>query len=60
MLHQNMGVSGIIRIEEFDAVAADFTAFDPMLQHKFPALEQNIFDINIKPEAILNIDDIAA
>ena len=57
---QNMGVTGIIRIEEFDAVAADFTAFDPMLQHKFPALEQNIFDINIKPEAILNIDDIAA
>ena len=57
---QNMGVTGIIRIEEFDAVAADFTAFDPMLQHKFPALEQNIFDINIKPEAILYIDDIAA
>lgn len=57
---QNMGVTGIIRIEEFDAVADDFNAFDPMLQHKFPALEQNIFDINIKPEAILNIDDIAA
>jgi phosphoribosylformylglycinamidine synthase len=57
---QNMGVSGIIRIEEFDAVSADFTAFDPMLQHKFPALNQTLFDINIQPEAILEIDDIAA
>ncbi|MFZ9847247.1 MAG: phosphoribosylformylglycinamidine synthase [Flavobacteriales bacterium] len=57
---QNMGINGIIRIEEFDAVAEDFTAFDPMLQHKFPALTQTLFDINIKPEPILEIEDIDA
>ena len=57
---QNMGVPDIIRIEEFDAVAEDFTAFDPMLQHKFTSLAQNLFAINIQPEAILEIDDIAA
>ena len=28
---QNMGISGIIRIEEFEKVPADFNAFDPML-----------------------------
>ena len=28
---QNMGISGIIRIEEFEKVAADFNDFDPML-----------------------------
>ena len=57
---QNMGIAGIIRIEEFEAVSADFNAFDPMLQQKFTALTQDIFDINIKPEDVLAIDDIDA
>jgi phosphoribosylformylglycinamidine synthase len=57
---QNMGISGIIRIEEFQRVAADFNDFDPMLSQKYSELNQEIFTINIKPEPILNIDDIAA
>ena len=57
---QNMGISGIIRIEEFQRVAADFTDFDPMLSQKYTELNQDIFTIHIQPEAILNIDDIAA
>lgn len=57
---QNMGISGIIRIEEFQRVAPDFTDFDPMLSQKYTELNQEIFTINIKPEAIINIDDIAA
>lgn len=56
---QNMGIEGIIRIEEFEKVAADFTDFDPMLFQKFSKLNQEIFTINISPEAILEIDDIA-
>ena len=31
---QNMGVSGIIRIEEFYPASEDFTDFDPMLSQK--------------------------
>ncbi|WP_338648156.1 phosphoribosylformylglycinamidine synthase [Flavobacterium sp. KS-LB2] len=57
---QNMGISGIIRIEEFHKVTADFSDFDPMLSLKYAELNQDIFTINVLPEAILDIDDIAA
>ena len=57
---QNMGVTGIIRIEEFEKVTADFTDFDPMLSQKYTELNQEIYTINIKPEPILEITDIEA
>nr|WP_314895641.1 phosphoribosylformylglycinamidine synthase [uncultured Flavobacterium sp.] len=57
---QNMGISGIIRIEEFHKATADFSDFDPMLSQKYAKLNQDIFTINVLPEAILDIDDIAA
>jgi phosphoribosylformylglycinamidine synthase len=56
---QNMGIKGIIRIEEFNSVSEDFSAFDPMLSQKYPKLDQSIFKIDIQPEAIREIDDIA-
>ncbi|MEO5776264.1 MAG: phosphoribosylformylglycinamidine synthase, partial [Flavobacterium sp.] len=55
---QNMGIEGIIRIEEFQKVAYGFTDFDPMLFQKYNELNQDIFTINIKPEPILEIDNI--
>lgn len=55
---QNMGIAGIIRIEEF-VKAEDSDAFDPMLLQEFDALHQDIFTINIAPEAINYIEDIA-
>ncbi len=57
---QNMGVSGIIRIEEFHKASDDSFDFDPMLSQKYTELNQDIFTIHIQPEAILDIDDIAA
>ena len=57
---QNMGVSDIIRIEEFEAISEDFKAFDPMISEKFNGLNQNSFTIDIQPEPILDIEDIAA
>lgn len=57
---QNMGMEGIIRIEEFKKVAADFADFDPMLSQKYNELGQDIYTINIQPEPILDITDIAA
>nr|WP_315234005.1 phosphoribosylformylglycinamidine synthase [uncultured Flavobacterium sp.] len=57
---QNMGISGIIRIEEFHKATAEFSDFDPMLSQKYAELNQDIFTINVLPEAILDIDDIAA
>ncbi|GEL10960.1 phosphoribosylformylglycinamidine synthase [Flavobacterium glycines] len=55
---QNMGIEGIIRIEEFYKASEDFTDFDPMLSQKYTELNQDIFTINIQPEPILEIDDI--
>ncbi len=57
---QNMGIDGIIRIEEFQSVKADFTDFDPMISEKFSALNQDTFTISVQPEPILQIEDISA
>jgi len=56
---QNMGIDGILRIEEFTA-SNEKEAFDPMIFQKFESLNQEIFDIHIKPEAVLDIEDIEA
>ena len=56
---QNMGIDGILRIEEFEKVTTEFSDFDPMLSQKYSELHQDIFTINIQPEAILDIEDIA-
>ncbi|MBO6632728.1 MAG: phosphoribosylformylglycinamidine synthase, partial [Psychroserpens sp.] len=57
---QNMGIDGIVRIEEFESCTADYMGYDPMISEKFNGLHQSTFDIDIEPEAILEIDDIAA
>jgi phosphoribosylformylglycinamidine synthase len=57
---QNMGIKGIIRIEEFKGTSKENTDFDPMLFQKYEQLHQDIFTVNVQPEAILDIDDIAA
>src|SRR5690554_5328974 len=57
---QNMGISDIIRIEEFQAVDKDFKDFDPMISEKYEGLHQDAFDIQINPEPIHEIKDIAA
>ncbi|PVH25286.1 phosphoribosylformylglycinamidine synthase [Sphingobacterium corticibacter] len=57
---QNMGIEGIIRIEEFTPVAPDFADFDPMISQRYPVLKQDLYTIDIAPEPILDIDDIAA
>jgi len=57
---QNMGIKGIIRIEEFKVVDKNHQDFDPMLMQLFEAITQDIFTIDIQPEAVLEIEDIAA
>jgi phosphoribosylformylglycinamidine synthase len=55
---QNMGVSGIIRIEKFIESAEDGSGYDPMLFQKYVSLHQDIFLLNIAPEDIKEIDNI--
>lgn len=57
---QNMGIKGIIRIEEFESCKEDFNGFDPMISEKYNGLNQESFTIDIQPEAILDIEDISA
>ena len=57
---QNMGISDIIRIEEFKKVREDFKDFDPMISEKYNTLNQHSFTVNNNPEAIIEIDDIWA
>nr|WP_321233191.1 phosphoribosylformylglycinamidine synthase [uncultured Psychroserpens sp.] len=57
---QNMGIKGIIRIEEFESCTEDFKGYDPMISEKFNGLHQDSFTIDIQPEDILNIVDISA
>jgi len=56
---QNMGIEGIIRIEEFKIVSEGYKDFDPMISEKYQSLNQDIFKIDIQPEAIINIEDIS-
>ncbi len=56
---QNMGVESIIRIEEFHNSSIEKGTFDPMLSQKFQKLDQTIFEINVQPEPILEIENIS-
>ena len=55
---QNMGITKIVRIEEYlskDVVGS----IDPMLVVKFTSIDQSIFNVDISPEKVLPIEDIA-
>lgn len=57
---QNMGLTEMVRIEEFFTAETEAPVFDTMLQRLYKGLDQEIFTINKQPEPILNIDNIAA
>ena len=55
---QNMGIQGIIRIEQFTP-SQNHNQFDPMLFEKYNGLSTTIFDVNIDPESVIEIKDIS-
>ena len=62
---QNMGIQGILRIEEFRLMPPTPSVqgaldYDPMLERIYSKLSQDIFTIEKQPDPILSIDDIAA
>ena len=58
-LPQNMGITGIERIEEFTPNTKD-NDYDPMLSSLYDELNQEIFQVDNQPEPILDIEDIGA
>ena len=57
---QNMCIDGILRIEEFRKISVDDHNFDPMLSQKYSELNQDIFTINIAPDSVKSIEDVAS
>jgi phosphoribosylformylglycinamidine synthase len=57
---QNMAIGNIVRIEEYIIAETKDAAYDPMLVNMFTSLTQELFDVNVKPESIISIDDIGA
>ena len=55
---QNMGLEGILRIEEYFPVKDEKAEYDPMLQRMYKGLNQNIFTIDIKPQPIIYIENL--
>lgn len=58
---QNMGIVGVLRMEEFKPLPDDEKIdYDPMLQTIYSKIDQELFSINTIPEKVLFIEDIAA
>ena len=57
---QNMGLSGISRIEEYFPSPSEDADYDQMLQRMYHGLDQDIFTINIQPEPIKYVDNLEA
>ena len=55
---QNMGLTGIQRIEEYFPVQTAEAEHDPMLQRMYNGLNQDIFTVNIQPEPIKYVDNL--
>ncbi len=55
---QNMGINGILRIEEYSIITQEFQSFDPMLSERFEKLHQEMYTIDVEPEAIIDVDNI--
>ena len=55
---QNMGLEGILRIEEYFPVKDENADYDPMLQRMYKGLNQDIFTIDIKPQPIIYIENL--
>lgn len=57
---QNMGIDGIVRIEEFYRINEPEATYDPMLQMIYDGLDTSIFEKQSEPAPIVYIDDITA
>ena len=58
-ISRNMGIEGILRIEEFARVESETAPYDRMLKRMYrDGLDQSVFRVDRKPEPIVYIDDL--
>ena len=55
---QNMGLTGISRIEEFFVSKSEQPTYDKMLQRVYHGLDGKVFDVSKQPDPIVYIDDL--
>ncbi|MDD7604656.1 MAG: phosphoribosylformylglycinamidine synthase [Candidatus Limisoma sp.] len=55
---QNMGLTGISRIEEFFVSKSEQPTYDKMLQRVYHGLDSKVFDVDKQPAPIVYIDDL--
>lgn len=55
---QNMGLNGILRIEEYFPVSSKEAEHDPMLQRMYDGLDQTIFTVDHQPEPIKHVENL--
>ncbi len=56
----NMGIPGILRMEEFTRVKNEKAKYDPMLQELYHNLDDKVFKTDRQPEEVIYIENIAA
>jgi len=56
---QNMAIHGINRIENFIPKTSLEEEFDPMIFEEYSKLNQNLFEVLIKPEPIVEVENIS-
>ena len=56
---QNMGMEGILRIEEFNLTTDEQPIYDKMLQRVYNGLDSKVFTVSRTPDPIVYIDDIS-
>jgi len=56
----NMGMTGIVRIEQYEETDDPEARFDPMLQAKYEDLNQDVFTISREAEPVTYLEDIKA
>jgi phosphoribosylformylglycinamidine synthase len=57
---QNMGITGIGRMEEFFPVTDGNALYDRMLQRCYDGLDSGVFTVSLQPAPILYIEDLQA
>ncbi len=55
---QNMGLNGILRIEEFYPASTPDASYDAMLQRMYNELNQDVFSTSLTPQPIRRVDDL--
>ena len=55
---QNMGIEGIIRIEEFTPVESEDAPYDKMLYRLYKGIDQDIYKVDATPKPVIYIDNI--